>query len=155
MNDDASRRERGRWYDDGLYEIALGGVFLLVAAMNIVEVLTPRGSARLAVTVASLFVVIFGSVAFVRYIVRSGKRRITTPRTGPTGPGAPSSPARQIANTNGALLVVPASAGWLIQATSYEALFAVALVVLGLAFVASLTLGEAGRGRAGASRAET
>jgi hypothetical protein len=106
MNDDASRRERGRWYGDGLYEIALGCVFLLVAALNVVEVLTPRGPVRLAVTVAGLFVVILGSVAFVRFIVRSGKRRITTPRTGPTGPGAPSSPARQIAITVGALAAV-------------------------------------------------
>ena len=47
---------------------------------------------------------------------------------------------------NGALLVVPATAGWFVEITSFEALFGLALVALALAFAVSLTLGEAGRG---------
>jgi MFS family permease len=53
---------------------------------------------------------------------------------------------------NGMLLVVPALAGWFLEATSYQLLFAVALATLALAFVASLALGEVGHGRANAGR---
>ena len=69
-------------YDDGLFEIALGFILLLLGGYFYAQAVAPEGSA-LASMLSVLFVLIVVSAGFlVGRVVHFLKRRITYPRTG-------------------------------------------------------------------------
>jgi len=70
------------FYEDGLFEIALGAVFLLLGGYFFAQMTAPKGS-TLEDVLSILFVLVIGSSAFLASrILRFFKRRITYPRTG-------------------------------------------------------------------------
>ena len=70
------------FYDDGLVEIALGLVVLLLGGYFFAQAVVPEGSA-LGAALAGLFVLVILSAGFfVNRLLRFLKRRITYPRTG-------------------------------------------------------------------------
>ena len=70
------------FYEDGLFEIALGAVFLLLGGYFFAQTAAPKGSA-IEGALSILFVLVIGSSAFLASrILRFFKRRITYPRTG-------------------------------------------------------------------------
>lgn len=69
-------------YEDGLFEVALGLILLLLGGYFFAQAVVPKGSV-LASALAILFVLVIVSAGFlVSRIVRFLKRRITYPRTG-------------------------------------------------------------------------
>ena len=70
------------FYEDGLFEIALGAVFLLLGGYFFAQTAAPKGSV-LEDALSVLFILVIGSSAFLASrILRFFKRRITYPRTG-------------------------------------------------------------------------
>ncbi len=70
------------FYEDGLFEIALGAVFLLLGGYFFAQTAAPKGSV-LEDVLSVLFILVIGSSAFLgNRILRFFKRRITYPRTG-------------------------------------------------------------------------
>jgi hypothetical protein len=70
------------FYDDGLAEISLGLIFLLLGGYFFAQAAAPEGSA-LSSALSVLFVLVIVSAGFlVSRILRFLKRRITYPRTG-------------------------------------------------------------------------
>jgi len=70
------------FFDDGLFEIAVGFIFLLIGGYFFAQSAAPKGS-RLEDALSMLFIlVIVSSGFFVNRVVRFLKRRITYPRTG-------------------------------------------------------------------------
>jgi MFS family permease len=70
------------FYDDGLTEISLGLIFLLLGGYFFAQAAAPEGSA-LSSALSVLFVLVICSAGFlVNRILRFLKRRITYPRTG-------------------------------------------------------------------------
>ena len=70
------------FYEDGLSEIALGAILLLLGGYFFAEAVVPEGSA-LRSELSLLFVLVIVSAGFlVNRILRVLKRRITYPRTG-------------------------------------------------------------------------
>jgi hypothetical protein len=80
------RRTIRSFYDDGLFEIALGLVFLFLGGYFFAQAVLPEGS-FLSSLMSALFVfVIFAGAFLVNRILRFLKRRITYPRTGYMAP---------------------------------------------------------------------
>jgi hypothetical protein len=70
------------FYEDGLTEIALGLIFLLLGGYFFAQAVAPEGSA-LSSVLSVLFVLVIVSAGFlVSLILRFLKRRVTYPRTG-------------------------------------------------------------------------
>jgi hypothetical protein len=70
------------FFDDGLFEIAVGFIFLLIGGYFFAQSAAPKGS-RLEDALSMLFIlVIVSSGFFVNRVVRFLKRRITYSRTG-------------------------------------------------------------------------
>ncbi len=76
------RRPQRYWYADGLTEMAVGGIFLLVALTNLVAWLIPPGPWQNLPLAILQALVIIGGVLGARILVRTLKERITYPRTG-------------------------------------------------------------------------
>jgi hypothetical protein len=70
------------FYDDGLFEIAIGLVFLLLGGYFFAQAVLPEGSFLGSLMSALFVVVIFAGGFMVSRILRFLKRRITYPRTG-------------------------------------------------------------------------
>ena len=70
------------FYDDGVFEIALGSVFVLMGGYLYVQTALPKGSALAAIMSVAMIGVIFLAGFLVNRIIRVLKRRITYPRTG-------------------------------------------------------------------------
>jgi len=70
------------FYDDGLNEIALGLVFLLLGGYFFAQAAIPEGSPFNAVLSALFVLVILSSGFLVNRFIRFFKRRMTYPRTG-------------------------------------------------------------------------
>lgn len=70
------------FYEDGLTEIALGFVFLLLGGFFYAQSALPDGSRLGLVMNVLMIVVIFAGAFLARRIIRYLKRRITYPRTG-------------------------------------------------------------------------
>lgn len=80
--DKIEKRTVRSFYEDGLFEIALGLVFLLLGGYFFAQAVVPEDSALGGVlSILFIFVVVF-AVFFVNRILRFFKRRITYPRTG-------------------------------------------------------------------------
>jgi len=70
------------FYDDGLFEVALGLLLLLLGGYFFAQTVVPKDS-RLSSVLSILFVLVIVSAGFiVSRILRLLKRRITYPRTG-------------------------------------------------------------------------
>ena len=80
--DEAMRRTRGYWYDDGLADIAIGCIFLIIALLFTAQTLLPPGFARGSLAALALPVVVIGGWLIAGKLVRMAKERITYPRTG-------------------------------------------------------------------------
>jgi hypothetical protein len=78
----APRRAVHYWYDDGLAEIGVGLLFLLLAALFAVEGLAPAGSLPPWFSAFGLPVIVVGGMIVLGLSVRAIKERLTYPRTG-------------------------------------------------------------------------
>lgn len=88
------RRPQRYWYVDGLSEMAVGGVFLLVALSSLEAWLVPPGAVQNWILAILQPLVVIGGVLGARVLVRYLKERITYPRTGRVDYPKPS-PARR------------------------------------------------------------
>lgn len=70
------------FYDDGLPEIALGLIFLLLGGYFFAQAVAPEGSALGSALSVLFFLIIVSAGFLVSRILRFLKRRITYPRTG-------------------------------------------------------------------------
>ncbi len=77
--DRATRRSRRYWFDDGLAEMAIGFVLLLVGALLLAEAYTLLPPPLSAI---ALPVIVIGGWWLAGLAVRAAKNRITYPRTG-------------------------------------------------------------------------
>jgi hypothetical protein len=76
------QRSLGYWFEDGLLEIVLGGLFLLLGVNFSIEGISDPGTlTRRLSGIIALLIMVFGSIA-ARPIIRTLKERITYPRTG-------------------------------------------------------------------------
>jgi hypothetical protein len=78
----APRRAVRYWYDDGLVEIGIGLLFLLLTALFAVEGLAPAGSLPAWFSALGLPVLLLGGMIVLGLSVRAVKERLTYPRTG-------------------------------------------------------------------------
>jgi hypothetical protein len=78
---DIQRRIRRYWFEDGLAELGIGGLFLVVGLAFVIGALATNSAARAAAVVALLAVVGIGTVGS-RFLIRAVKERVTYPRTG-------------------------------------------------------------------------
>lgn len=79
---DLERRGKQYFYDDGITEMAAGGLFLAIAALFLVEALAPAGSLFPSFSAIGLVVLVAGGMWIIGAVVRYAKARITYPRTG-------------------------------------------------------------------------
>jgi hypothetical protein len=80
--DKIEKRTVQSFYEDGVFEIALGIVFALLGGYLFVPTVLPKGSALAAIISIALAGIIFLAAFLVNLIIRFLKRRITYPRTG-------------------------------------------------------------------------
>ena len=76
------RRSKQYFYDDGITEIAAGGMFLAIALLFLAEALSPAGSFVTRFSSIVLVVLVAGGMWVLRPLVNYAKARITYPRTG-------------------------------------------------------------------------
>lgn len=79
---DLERRSKQYFYDDGITEMAAGGLFLAIALLFLAEALSPAGSFVTRFSSIVLVVLVAGGMWVLRPIVNYAKARITYPRTG-------------------------------------------------------------------------
>ncbi|MCX8023887.1 MAG: hypothetical protein N3A60_01655 [Thermanaerothrix sp.] len=80
--EDWLRRPQRYWYADGLAEMSVGSLFLLIALTNLAAWLLPSGPGQSLLLAILQLLVIIGGVLGARALVRHLKERITYPRTG-------------------------------------------------------------------------
>ncbi|MGE5073026.1 MAG: hypothetical protein ACM3MF_06325 [Anaerolineae bacterium] len=78
----AEQRVRSYWYEDGLAEMATGGVFVAMGAYFALQGYFGEGSSITTILQVGLALLIIFGAYFVRRIVGSLKARFTYPRTG-------------------------------------------------------------------------
>lgn len=80
----ASMQNRGPryWYEDGIYELVLGALFLVFSACQLVAALAPGGSAARGLAGAGFVAVVPAGMWLAVRMVRRLKAWITVPRTG-------------------------------------------------------------------------
>jgi hypothetical protein len=78
---DASRY----WFEDGLSEITIGMLFLIIGLVLQAETLIPPGSFLSGLSGLTSFILVFGGIWLVRRVIPSLKGRLTYPRTGYVG----------------------------------------------------------------------
>lgn len=77
------RRTQAYYYEDGFVELAIGGLFGLVAGGLLLMHAAQGGSGPLMTGVGlGLFAVVLGGALAVQRLVRAAKERVTYPRTG-------------------------------------------------------------------------
>jgi hypothetical protein len=103
------RRTRRYWYEDGLAELAVGGVFLVIGLLLWAQGAVPEGSAAYTILGVAFPVVIIGGMLLVRRLVPAAKARLTYPRTGYVVYPHPSRRRRLV--TAGIAIAVAAVAG--------------------------------------------
>jgi hypothetical protein len=80
--DEARKRAYRYWYEDGLSEVAVGCLFILIALALGVQAILPAGSAAAFLSELAFPVVVIGGMWAARRLVNAAKERITYPRTG-------------------------------------------------------------------------
>ena len=76
------RRSKQYFYDDGITEMAAGGLFLAIALLFLAEALSPAGSFVSRSSSILLVGLVVAGMWILRPLVRFAKTRITYPRTG-------------------------------------------------------------------------
>lgn len=76
------RRTRGYWYEDGLWEMAAGGSFVILSLFLAMQAVAPSGSELRPVFALGGAIFIVGSSVIARWFVERVKARLTYPRTG-------------------------------------------------------------------------
>lgn len=102
------KRTRRYWYMDGLAEIVMGGVSLILGAYFLLQAVLPEESLLSQLLNAGMALVIIGLVFLGRRIIAFAKERLTYPRTGYVSYKQPPANRRWIAA--GAALVAAALA---------------------------------------------
>lgn len=103
------------WYEDGVVEIAAGGIFLLLGLLFLVEGIAPAGSLPASFSAIGLPVVLIGGMWLAGRIVAAVKARLTYPRTGYVAYSQPAR-ARRLATGIVAVVVGALVAGLLTRA---------------------------------------
>lgn len=132
------RRPWRYWYVDGLSEMAVGVIFLLVGMTDLLALLLPPGPIQsLALAVLQPLVVI-GGVLGVRPVVRYLKEHITYPRTGRVRYRQPTPSWRRLLAALSALLgmSLAAAIAWLGKAGGQRWLPLVSALII--AFVTAM-----------------
>lgn len=85
MNNDINqvvRRTRQYWFSDGIVELSIGGLFIILGIYFYLQSLLAPGSlALIALQIGFVFVLI-GLIFISRFLINKIKTRLTTPRTG-------------------------------------------------------------------------
>lgn len=85
MNDkllDVEKRVKRYWYSDGIAELSLGGMFLLLGVYFGLQGYLGEDSQASVIMQVGLFVIVFAGIVGVGWVVNTLKARITYPRTG-------------------------------------------------------------------------
>jgi hypothetical protein len=107
MNQDIQhieQRAQRYWYMDGLAEIVMGGVSLILGAYFLIQTLLPEESLLSQLLNGGMALLIIGLVLMGRRIITFAKERLTYPRTGYVGYKQPPLNRRWIA-AGGALVI--------------------------------------------------
>lgn len=164
--ENAPRRAVRYWYDDGLVEIGVGLLFLLLAALFAVEGLAPAGSLPAWFSALGLPVLLLGGMIVLGLSLRAVKERLTYPRTGYVAYPRKHPARKWLAGVIGGVvslllvLFLAARPDWMVALPALQgAAFAVVLLLLGyrsgvprlavqglLAIVAGLIVSLAGVG---------
>ncbi|MEJ2597174.1 MAG: hypothetical protein P8Z00_02515 [Anaerolineales bacterium] len=102
------QRTRRYWYVDGLAELFIGLLLLVVGLLVLAPDLLPPGSWQRLIAVASLVVIIVGGAQLGGRLVRAVKTHLTYPRTGYVNYRKPSR-QRRLRNF---LIMIPIAALW-------------------------------------------
>jgi hypothetical protein len=76
------QRVKRYWYEDGLAEMASGGIFILLGLYFSIQGLFVEGSLVSVLLQSSLVLILIGGAFGVRWLVNTLKTRMTYPRTG-------------------------------------------------------------------------
>jgi len=85
MNDkfmEVEQRVKRYWYSDGIAELSLGGMFLLLGIYFGLQGYFGEGSRASVIMQVGLFVIVFAGIVGVQWVVSTLKARLTYPRTG-------------------------------------------------------------------------
>ncbi|MBI4492733.1 MAG: hypothetical protein HY690_08090, partial [Chloroflexi bacterium] len=116
------QRTRRYWYEDGLGELAIGCVVLLVGLLFLVEGLAPTGLLPDHFSSLGLIVLVFGGSWLANRVVATLKARLTYPRTGYVAYRRPTARRRILtgvaagalgALVAGVLRAAPAALAWI------------------------------------------
>lgn len=79
---DVEKRVKRYWYEDGIAEIAVGLVFVILGAFFGVQGFYGEGSKVAVILQMSMVLVMLGSIFGTQWLVKTLKSRLTYPRTG-------------------------------------------------------------------------
>ena len=85
MNDkfmEVEQRVKRYWYSDGIAELSLGGMFLLLGIYFGLQGYFVESSRASMIMQIVLFVIVFAGIVGVQWVVNTLKARLTYPRTG-------------------------------------------------------------------------
>ena len=85
MNDqllDVEKRVKRYWYSDGIAELSLGGMFLLLGIYFGLQGYFGEDSRASVIMQVGLFVMVFAGIVGVQWVVKTLKAKLTYPRTG-------------------------------------------------------------------------
>jgi hypothetical protein len=77
-----TQRTQRYWYEDGISDLGMGGLLLLMGVLFAAESLTPAGSPLWAVLGMGLPIVLIGAGVVVGWAIKRAKSRLIFPRTG-------------------------------------------------------------------------
>jgi hypothetical protein len=103
------QRTRRYWYEDGLVELAAGGLFLTIGSVLGAQGAVPEGSPAYALLGIAFPLVVIGGMLLGRRLIPAAKARLTYPRTGYVTYPLPSRRRRLL--TTGLAVVVAAGLG--------------------------------------------
>mgnify|MGYP005849468323 CR=1 FL=1 len=78
----ATQRAQRYWFDDGLAEIGIGAILLLIGLMFYAEAVVPPSALPTGFSSIGLIVIVFGGWWLAGRLVKAAKARLTYPRTG-------------------------------------------------------------------------
>ena len=85
MNDNVDQvvqRTRQYWFSDGIVELSVGGLFLILGIYFYLQFVLPANSLLLVGLQVGFVVLLVGGIFLNRYLVNKIKSRLTIPRTG-------------------------------------------------------------------------
>lgn len=85
MNDEPHhilQRIRQYWFSDGLVELSVGSIFIILGLYFYLQTILPSGSMIMFILQASFVLLLLGIIVLSRYLVKVLKTRLTFPRTG-------------------------------------------------------------------------